>query len=32
MGVHYLSDIAAGAVLGTVMGLVSIQVAGYFFS
>ncbi|MGE5251490.1 MAG: phosphatase PAP2 family protein [Bacteroidota bacterium] len=29
MGVHYLSDVAAGALLGLVMGLVCLQLSGW---
>ncbi|HUF38493.1 MAG TPA: phosphatase PAP2 family protein [Anaerolineales bacterium] len=32
MGVHYLSDIVAGAAFGAAIGLVFLQLAGFFFS
>jgi undecaprenyl-diphosphatase len=32
MGVHYVSDILAGAVLGVLMGALILQFAGLFFS
>jgi undecaprenyl-diphosphatase len=31
MGVHYISDILAGAVLGVVIGLIFLQLTGLFF-
>ena len=32
MGVHYLSDVAAGAVLGVVMGLVFLELSGWMLA